>query len=259
MSDVCCSVYSCYCLLCLSELNVVLLGSKSSQKCHVGNVIFGKQMFDSRDVRSDCERGEGDVCGRRVSMVRTPGWYQGYPLCDTPELFKTAAILSVTECPPPLHAFIMVINAEMTFKDTYKKATEEHMQHYFGEKVWDHTIVVFSHSGCLGHKTIENYIEEEGGPLQWVLKACGNRYHTLCIDGTENDKKVKELFDKIDAMVAKNSHYEPDMTLVQHVEAKWKEVERKAEELRLLTQQQRQKLRGLLTGEPSSFDFIMIC
>ncbi|XP_008298632.1 GTPase IMAP family member 8-like [Stegastes partitus] len=240
------------------ELNAVLVGSKSSRKYLVGNIILGRQAFDPRDATSRCERGEGDACGRRVSLVRAPGWLRGYRLCDTPELFKTGAILSVTLCPPPLHAFLLVVNAELPFKDAYKKATKEHLEHFFGEKVWDHTVVVFSHRGHPSHKTIEDYIDSEGAPLRSLLEACGKRYHSLCEDGTDSGVKVEELFEKIDAMVARNSCYQADGTLVQSVEERRTEVEKRAQELRLQSQQQRQKLRSLLTEPAPSLRILMV-
>ncbi|XP_041819301.1 uncharacterized protein LOC121625277 [Chelmon rostratus] len=231
------------------ELNAVLVGSNSSQKYLVGNIILGKQAFDQGDVTCSCERGEGEVCGRNVTLVKAPGWLRGYDLCNTPELFKTEAILCVT---PGLHGFILVINAEQSFKNVYKKATKEHLQHCFGDKVWDHTIVVFSHRGHLGHKSIEDYIRREGAPLQSLLEACGNRHHVLCDDGTDNEGKVKELLEKIDAMVAEKGCYENDSTLMQNAELKRKEVDKKAEELLLQSQQQREQLQNLITAtEPT--------
>ncbi|XP_034716701.1 GTPase IMAP family member 7-like [Etheostoma cragini] len=214
------------------DLYAVLVGSKSSRKCLVGNIILGRQAFDPRDVTSHCERGEREIFGQTITLVTSPGWLRGYTLYHTAELFKTEAILSVTLCPPGLHSFILVINAELPFKKEYKKATREHLQHFFGDKVWDHTIVAFSQRSQIGHKTIEDYITREGAPLQSLLEECGNRYLTLYDDGADNDVKVKELFEKIDALVAKNGRYEADSTLLQSTELKRKEVAKKAEELR---------------------------
>lgn len=228
----------------------MLVGSNSSRKYLIGNIILGRQAFDLRDVTSCCERREGEVCGRRITLVKAPGWLRGYDLCNTPELLKTGAILSAR---PGLHGFILVINAELLFKHVNEKATKEHLQYSFGGKVWDHTIVVFSHGGYLDHKTVEDYIRREGAPLQSLLAACGNRYHVLCEDGTDNNEKVKELFEKIDAMAAENSLYEIDSVLMQNTESNRKEVDMKAAELRLQSQQQRRKLRNLLTGQLSLF------
>uniref|UniRef100_A0A4W6EQH7 AIG1-type G domain-containing protein n=1 Tax=Lates calcarifer TaxID=8187 RepID=A0A4W6EQH7_LATCA len=238
------------------ELNVVILGSKSSQKYLVGNIILGTNAFDAVDITSDCEKREGQVCERRVTLVKTPGWLPGYRLCDTPGLFKTEMILGVSLCPPGLHGFILVINAELPFRGVHKKATEEHLHHCFGEKVLDHTIVIFSHRGLLDQKTIEDHIRKEGPPLQSLLEACGNRYHVLCDDGTDNEVKVKQLFEKIDAMVTENSYYKIESTVMQSVEEGRKEMDIKAEELRLQTQQQWEKLTNLLRGQLNLFIFL---
>ncbi|KAG7999392.1 GTPase IMAP family member 8, partial [Nibea albiflora] len=238
-----------------AELNVMLVGSNTSKKFLVGNIILGKDLFDVGDVTPGCQRRQGEVCRRKVTLAKAPGWLPGYELCNTPELFKTEAILSVT---PGLHGFILVVNAELPFKNVNKKATKEHLQYFFGDRVWDHTIVVFGHSGQLGCKTIEDYIKREGAPLQWLLEACGNRYHVLCDDGTDNNKKVEELFEKIDAMVAENSCYEMNIVQMQNAESKRKEVDKKAEELRMQTQQQRQNLRRLVTGPTIELRILMV-
>ncbi|XP_070708345.1 GTPase IMAP family member 8-like [Pempheris klunzingeri] len=242
----------------VKELNVVLVGSKSSQKYLVGNIILGKETFDSRDVTTNSETVERDVCGRRVTLVKAPGWLRGYRLCDTPELFKTEATLSVTLCPPGPHGFILVINAELPFTNEHEKATKEHLEHFFGDNVWGHTIVVFSHSGHRGHRTIEDYIRSKGAPLKSLLEACGNRYHALCDKDTDNDVNVKELFEKIEAMVAENSSYETDSVLLKSAESKRKDVGKQAKELCPKSQQQRQQLRNLLTEPTPTLRILMV-
>ncbi|XP_071319066.1 GTPase IMAP family member 8-like [Trachinotus anak] len=240
------------------ELNAVIVGSKGSYKSLVGNTILGRNVFDAVDLTFDCKRGEGEVFERRVTLVQTPGWLRGYRLCDTPELVKTETILSVSLCPPGLHGFLLVINAELPFKDIYKRATKEHLEYFFGEKVWDHTIVVFSHRDYLYHKTIEDYINKEAAPLQSILEACGNRYHVLCDDGTDHSEKVKQLFAMVDDMVEKNSCYEIESTLIQTVKERNKEVDKKAEELSQQTQQQRRKLRSLLSEPKPHLRILMV-
>ncbi|XP_062234355.1 GTPase IMAP family member 8-like isoform X1 [Platichthys flesus] len=239
------------------ELNVIMLGSKSSHKYLVGNIILGTSAFDAADATFDAERRVGEVCGRSVTLVNAPGWLRGYTLCDTPELVRTEAILSVTLCPPALHGFILVINTEQPFRRVHKKATKEHLEHFFGEKVWDHTFVVFTHRGEQGHKNIEDFIREAGAPLKSLLETCGNRYHVLCDEGADNSAKVKELFEKIDAVVAGN-HYEVQSTLVQSVKERRKKVDEKAEKLCQQSQQRRQTLRGLLLEPKPNLRILMV-
>ncbi|KAM3842772.1 GTPase IMAP family member 8-like, partial [Diretmus argenteus] len=242
-------------------LNAVILGAKGSWKHLVGNIILGRDTFQLRVfLASNCEKGEGEVCGRRVTLVNAPGWLRGYRIGDTPELFKTEMILSVSLCPPGPHAFILVVNADLAFRKVHMESTQEHLQHLYGEKVWDHTIVLFTHRGDLGHETIEDYIMGEGELLQSLVKACGNRYHVLCDDSVDNAVKVKELFEKIDAMVAGNdgNHYEIESKLLQSIEERRREVEEKAEELRLRSQMQRKKLRALIIDETPQLRVLML-
>ncbi|XP_029383686.1 GTPase IMAP family member 7-like [Echeneis naucrates] len=241
-----------------NELNAVIVGAKCSYKYLIGNIILGRKAFNEVDTTFHCERGEGEVCDRRVTLVNTPGWLRGYPLCDTAELFKTETTLSVTLCPPRLHAFLLVINAELPYTDVYRKATTEHLEHFFGKKVWEHTIVCFSRRGHLDPETIEHYITKEGAPARLLLKACGNRYHVVCANGENNSVKVQQLFEEIDTMVAENGYYEIEHRWIESVVEKRKEVNKKAEELRLQAQQQRQKLRRLLIEPKSNLRILMV-
>ena len=224
------------------------MGSKGSWKHLVGNIILGRNAFTT-DISSDSEKGEGTVCGRKVTLVRVPGWLRGYPLCDTPALFKTEMTLCTSLCPPGPHAFILVVNTNLVFKEHYKRATVEHLQSLYGENVWDHTIIVFC-SG-LAPPAIDDYIRSEGVPLQLLMRQCGGRYHVLCNEDMNRDAGVKELFDKIDAMVSANGHrrYESDGQLLQSAKDRRREVVEKAADMQSTSLTQKRKLRGLITGE----------
>ncbi|KAG7506329.1 GTPase IMAP family member 8-like [Solea senegalensis] len=237
------------------ELNVVIVGSKTSQKYLAGNIILGKNAFPADDATFDSVIGEGEVCERRVTLVKSPGWHRGYPLCDTPELVSMEMILSPSLCPQRLHAFLLVINAEQPFRDVNKKAAQEHLHHCYGEKVWDHTLVVFSHRG---HTTAEEYISKQGPPLQSLLAACGDRRHVLCVEDTDNSVKVRELFQQIDIMVAKNGCYQTESRLMQGVKERREEVVKKAQELSQCSQRQRQTLRTLLLDPKPSLRVLMV-
>lgn len=232
-------------------MKAVLLGSYSSRRYLVGNIILGRQAFEPEDINSSCVQSEGEVCGRRVTLVKAPGWLRGNDICNTPELFKTEAILSVS---PGLHCFILVVNGDLPFKTVHKKTIKQHLEFFFGDKVWAHTIVVFSRSGHLDRKTVEEGTRRQGKPLQALVEACGNRYHVLCDDDKDREQEVKALFEKIDAMVAENGFYESDFEWIQNAESKRKEVDRRAVELFQRSQQQRRLLRSLLTGQFSMFD-----
>lgn len=209
-------------------------------------MILGKPAFDCEDVTASCKRTESEVCGRRIALAKAPGWLKDHELFITPEIFRTEAILSVT---PALHCFILVINTELPFKESNRAVTKQHLEYFYGDKVWNHTVVVFSRRGHLDQKTIKDYIRREGAPLQALLAASGNRYLVLFDNGEDTGEKVKELFETIDALVAENGLYEIDSALVQNAELKRRQVAERAEELHLKSQHQRKTLRNLLTGQ----------
>ncbi|XP_076145947.1 GTPase IMAP family member 8-like [Alosa pseudoharengus] len=164
---------------------------------------------------------EGEVDGRRLIFVDTPGWWRNYPLIDTAEFIQRKLALSVTECAPGPHAFMLVISTDGPFTKKYRRAAEEHLG-LFGENVWEHTIVVFTTGGALGDEGIEQFIENGGEALKWLLEKCGNMCHNF--DSREGLHNTTQLLGKIDDIVAKNGdrYFEFDERASQGAEEKRK-------------------------------------
>lgn len=78
------------------------------------------------------------------------------------------------------------------------------MKMMFGERVWRHTIVLFTAGDMLGDTSVEEHIEAEGEPLRWLVEKCGNRYHVLSWSD-EKDTSIVDLLRKVDEMVPQNS------------------------------------------------------
>ena len=70
-----------------SEMRIILLGPRASGKSSSGNTILGTEEF-SLERTAQCEKRQGDVAGRQVTVINTPGWWANAPLNDTPELIK---------------------------------------------------------------------------------------------------------------------------------------------------------------------------
>uniref|UniRef100_A0AAY4BP12 AIG1-type G domain-containing protein n=1 Tax=Denticeps clupeoides TaxID=299321 RepID=A0AAY4BP12_9TELE len=212
----------------VSELRIVLVGYRNAGKSSVGNTIFGRAEFGSKQAIK-CVTRRGKTSGIHVTLVEAPGWKANIALERSPLLIKRELERSITLCAPEPHVILLVIDVDKSFKERHRRAVQEHLE-LLSEKVWNHTIVLFSCSLSLGDSTIEHHIESEGKALRWIVGNCGNRYHALNNKDWGDGTQVKELLEKIQKMVSGNSssHYKIDKKRAADMEKLKTELEERA-------------------------------
>ncbi|XP_076849436.1 GTPase IMAP family member 8-like [Brachyhypopomus gauderio] len=230
----------------LSDLRIVLLGYRDAGKSSAGNTILGREEFELKRT-AQCVKRQGEVAGRKITVVEAPGWWCDEPVEESSEILKQEIVLSVSLCAPGPHVLLLVLRVGTTFKDYEKRVLEGHMK-LLTERVWSHTIVLFTFGDCLGDTPIEQHIESEGSALQWMVEKCGNRYHVLNNENRGNDTQVTELLEKIEEMVAANSgcHFEMDIKILEKVEEKKRVLEERGRERMMKVQKRREDIIAVM-------------
>uniref|UniRef100_A0A674B831 AIG1-type G domain-containing protein n=1 Tax=Salmo trutta TaxID=8032 RepID=A0A674B831_SALTR len=238
-----------------SEMKIVLIGGRqmwdieASGKSSIGNTILGIDIFETGRRTAQCVSGQRYVYGRQITLIDTPGWWWGYPVDNTPKLDQLEIMRSVYLCHPGPQAFLLVIPVDTVFPDIFKRSLQEHLE-LFNERLWRHTIVLFSTITPPNDISLQKHIGD-WPDLHWLIKKCGNRYHVLNVNNRGDDTQVTELLEKIEEMVAGNdgNHYETDQALSEELEEKRLAVNEVAKQMMAKVQKQRTRLRALIKGE----------
>ncbi|XP_077463721.1 GTPase IMAP family member 8-like [Stigmatopora argus] len=230
----------------LPEIRVVIIGARGDGKSSVANTILTKERFKCGRTRTAQSEARHEIVeGRKLVVVDVPGWKNSPSLREIPERDKDQFKMNPSKCPPGPHAFLLVIGIDSRFSPKKKNTLQEYMK-LLGDRVWQHTIVLFTFGDYLGPRTIEQYIESEGKALTWVIEKCHNRYHVINNKDRSNIEQVTTLIDKIDEMVRANDDpvYRPDKHIFSAIKKKQEEIAKRAVERHRKALERREQIKA---------------
>ncbi|XP_042276255.1 trichohyalin-like [Thunnus maccoyii] len=176
-------------------LKLVLCGRRGAGKTSAVKAILGQTELHSVSNSSECVKHQGEVCGRRVSLVELPALYGKPQEAVMEESFRCISLCD----PEGVHAFILVLPVDpLTDED---KGELETIQNTFSSPVNDFTMILFTVESDPTAPAVVDFVRKNRD-IQELIQSCGGRYVVLNI---KDKQQISEMLDTVEKMRLNNN------------------------------------------------------
>uniref|UniRef100_A0A3B1IGI2 Zgc:136870 n=1 Tax=Astyanax mexicanus TaxID=7994 RepID=A0A3B1IGI2_ASTMX len=217
-------------------VRLLLIGQKRAGRSSVGNTLLGGLSFDTWGGSSTTV-AHGSFDGRQLTVVDTYGW--GTEENNVPKKEKLELLKSLSLCDPGPQALLLVLPL-LQFTRSDRTALQKRME-LLTEGVWRHTMVVFTLGDRLQGQMIQEFLQQGGEHMDWLLTKCRYRYRVLNNKTPFDRAQVSGLLDRVEDMLMENGYWHFSLHMYRRLEEEWN---RREKEILEAMEKEKEKEKG---------------